>query len=313
MRLFLISSVRLSIILIFSAVTLAAQDSSERKPKKHYIGYGNLITNDLLGDGRDRWRTGSVSSSRIWGADWKGELPEEFYELVEIRIFGEIIAPSDLSGNKGIDRPYVSHVALGMQSHFQHNGLEYSTGIEASVLGKQTGLSDFQTAFHKVVGEQIPSETVLSRQIGNEVLFGPIVEIGETVPSGDRMSIRPFFEGYATAEILARVGADIHFGRGFSGALFVRDPVTGQRYCVIPGKVNQIGFSVGGDVGHVAKSAFFDDTSAPMYNRRLRFRTGVHWVGKHRQLFAGLTWLSKEFHGQPEAQILGSVRLILRF
>ena len=95
----------------FSTVTLAAQDSSERKPKKHYIGYGNLITNDLLGDGRNRWRTGSVSSSRIWGADWKGELPEEFNELVEIRIFGEIIAPSDLIGNKGIDRPYVSHVA----------------------------------------------------------------------------------------------------------------------------------------------------------------------------------------------------------
>ena len=62
-------------------------------------------------------------------------------------------------------------------------------------------------------------------------------------------------------KILARVGADIHFGRGFSGAFFVRDPVTGQRYCVIPGKVNQIGFSVGGDVGHVAKSAFFDEKS----------------------------------------------------
>ena len=313
MRLFLISSVRLSIILIFSAVTLAAQDSSERKPKKHYIGYGNLITNDLLGDGRDRWRTGSVSSSHIWGVDWKGELPEELSKLVEIRMFGEVIAPSDLSGNKGIDRPYVSHVALGMQSHFQHNGLEYSTGIEASVLGKQTGLSDFQTAFHKVVGEHIPSESVLSRQIGNQVLFGPTVEIGETIPNGGRLSIRPFFEGYATAEILARVGADIYFGRGFSGVLFVRDPVTGQRYCVIPGKVNQIGFSVGGDVGHVAKSAFFDDTSAPMYNRRLRFRTGLHWVRKNRQGFAGLTWLSKEFHGQPEAQILGSVRLILKF
>ena len=122
-----------------------------------------------------------------------------------------------------------------MHSHFQHNGLEHSTGIGASVLGKQTGLSDFQTAFHKVVGEHIPSGSVLSRQIGNQVLFGPIVEIGKTIPNGDRMSIRPVFEGYATAEILARVGADVHFGRAFSWSLFVRDPVTGQRYCVIPG------------------------------------------------------------------------------
>ena len=313
MRLFLISAVRLSILLIFSAVTLAAQDFSERKPKKHYIGYGNLITNDLLGDGGDRWRTGSVASSRIWGADWKGELPEEFSELVEIRILGEVIAPSNLSGNNGIDRPFAGHLALGMHSHFQHNGLEYSTGIGASVLGKQTGLGDFQKALHEAVDEHIPSESVLSRQIGNQVLIGPIVEIGETVPNGDRLSIRPFVEGYATAEMLARVGADIHFGSGFSGSLFIRDPVTGQRYCVIPGKVNQMGFSVGGDVGHVAKSAFFDDTSAPMYNQRLRFRTGLHWARKNRQGFAGLTWLSKEFHGQPEAQILGSVRLILKF
>ena len=208
-----------------------------------------MITNDLLGDGRDRWRTGSVSSSRIWGADWKGELPKELSELVEIRIFGEIIAPSDLSGNNGIDRPFVSHLALGMHSHFQHNGLEYSTGIEESFLGKQTGLSDFQTAFHEVVGEHIPSESVLSRQIGNQAQFGPIVEIAETIPDGDRLSIRPFFEGYATAEILAWVDADVHFGRGFSGSIFIRDHVTGQRYCVIPRKVNQMGFSVGCDVG----------------------------------------------------------------
>ena len=74
-----------------------------------------------------------------------------------------------------------------------------------------------------------------------------------------------------------------------------------------------MGFSVGGDVGHFAKSAFFDHTSAPMYNRQLRFRNGLYWVQKNWQLFAGLTWPSKEFRGQPEAQILGTVRLILKF
>ena len=47
-----------------------------------------------------------------------------------------------------------------------------------------------------------------------------------------------------------------------------------------------------------------------------RARAFSYWVAlgaKNRQGFAGLTCLSKEFHGQPEAQILGSVRLILRF
>ena len=106
---------------------------------------------------------------------------------------------------------------VGVHSHFQHNGLEYSTGIGASVLGKQTGLSHFQTALHEAVDEHIPSESVLSRQIGNQVLIGPIVEIADTVPNGDRLTIRPFFEAYATAEMLARAGADVHFGRGFQG------------------------------------------------------------------------------------------------
>ena len=31
------------------------------------IGYGRLITNNFIGDGQDRWRTGSVDSSRVWG------------------------------------------------------------------------------------------------------------------------------------------------------------------------------------------------------------------------------------------------------
>ena len=247
------------------------------------------------------------------GGDWKGGLPKEFSELVEIRILGEIIAPSDLSGNNGIDRPFVSHFGLGVHSHFQRKGLEYSTGIGLSVLGKQTGLSEFQTALHEAIDEHVAADTVLANQIGNQVLFGPTVEVAQTIPDGDRLAIRPFCEAYATAETLARVGADVHFGRGFSGSLFIRDPVTGQRYPVISDYENQLGFSVGGDISHVAKSAFFDGTSSPMYNRRLRVRTGLHWGQKTKQGFAGLTWLSKEFHGQPEAQILGSIRLVLRF
>ena len=30
-----------------------------------YLGYGRLVTNDLLGDGKDRWRTGSVSAFQV--------------------------------------------------------------------------------------------------------------------------------------------------------------------------------------------------------------------------------------------------------
>ena len=29
------------------------------------IGYGRLITNDFIGDGKDRWRSGAVAQSRL--------------------------------------------------------------------------------------------------------------------------------------------------------------------------------------------------------------------------------------------------------
>ena len=38
------------------------------------LGWGRLLTNDLLGDGRDRWRTGSYTLSRVRGPAWGGSL-----------------------------------------------------------------------------------------------------------------------------------------------------------------------------------------------------------------------------------------------
>ena len=313
MKLLFVLALGLSLLLGFSTEQLAAEDLAEDKQKKHYIGYGRLITNDVFGDGKDRWRTGSFSSSRIWGPKWLGQLPHEFTEVIEVRFLGEIIAPSDLSGKGGIDRPFVGHLGFGLHSHFQRKGLEYSVGVGASVLGKQTGLDKFQSDFHKALNEKVASELVLSSQIGDQVLFGPLAEVAKTVPGGDEVHIRPFFEAYSTAETLARLGADIYFGNGFSNSLYIRDQVTGQRYRTIGASEEKFGFSIGGDIGHVSKSAFFDGAESTMLHRRLRFRTGLHWGQNSKQGFAGLTWLSKEFSGQPEGQILGSVRLILKF
>jgi len=49
--------------------------------KRQRIGYGRLTTNDLIGDGEDRWRTGSITTSRIYGYDWNGVAPAQFGEL----------------------------------------------------------------------------------------------------------------------------------------------------------------------------------------------------------------------------------------
>jgi hypothetical protein len=39
------------------------------------LGYGRIVNNDLVGDGEDRWQTGSVTTSRVWGPGWYGALP----------------------------------------------------------------------------------------------------------------------------------------------------------------------------------------------------------------------------------------------
>lgn len=40
------------------------------------LGWGRLLNNDALGDGKDRWRTGSYVLSRVRGPSWTGALPE---------------------------------------------------------------------------------------------------------------------------------------------------------------------------------------------------------------------------------------------
>ena len=135
------------------------------KVKTKLLEYGLLFTNDFFGDGRDRWRTGSLVSSRVFGRPemtrtWR---PREV--LNELRLFSQIIAPSDLSRNpdrsdagekaglmEDIDRSYVGHLSIGLHRHFQAGGLVYNFGVDASLLGPQTGLMGLQQTVHSELG-----------------------------------------------------------------------------------------------------------------------------------------------------------------
>lgn len=298
---------------LFFSMSQAFADSKDDNQHKQYLGHGRLFTNDFLGDGKDRWRTGSLSSSFAWGSVWKGQLPNQYAELFEVQVLSEIIAPSDLSGKRGIDRPFAGHLQFGILNHFERAGIGYSLGAGVSVLGEKTGLDDFQIAVHKALGEKLAADDVRNSQVKNQLRIGPLFELSKSVSENHNVLIRPFFAAHSTAETLVRVGTDVYFGTGFSNALYSRDQVTGQRYHITGIAQETLGFSIGGDISQVAHSAFFDGSETPMNKRRLRFRTGLHWGHKTKQGFAGLTWLSKEFSGQPEGQILGSVRLILRF
>lgn len=294
---------------IFSlfATLSAAQERS-------YLGYGRLITNDSLSTFQDRWRTGSVASSRVIGRGWSGELPAQPFDLLEFRLGGQIITPGNILHPSSKDRPYVGAFHLGVHTHFERKSFEYSLGVDATLIGPQTGMFDLQTALHDALGFAPPSQKLKKDQLQNARYFGLTGEVGREFKLSDRAVLRPFAEGLWGPEDVFRIGADLHVGSVGQGELLVRDPVTGHRYRVI--KHNEPGFSfvVGGDWSYVSDSVYLpNDRAAQLRHDQYRLRIGTHWQGETSALFYGLTWLSEEFDSQPEGQLVGSIRLNIRF
>ena len=179
-----------------------------RKP----LGYGRLTSNDLIGDGRDRWRTGSVTMSRVWGYEWNGEAPARLGELLELRTQGQIIAPVDLRNVNPADRPYAGALSLGLHSYSTVRGVEYALGADLVVIGPQTGLANLQKSLHKVFGAPAPSDSMLALQIANSFRPTLVGEVGRTFRLGAASSLRPFAEARAGDETLIRIGADFTLG-----------------------------------------------------------------------------------------------------
>jgi hypothetical protein len=278
------------------------------------LGFGYLLTNDFIGDGQDRWRTGSVASSRVWGRGWDGALPTGFGQLIELRLGAEIIAPDNLETPAPSDRPYAGAVSVGVHSHFQAQGLDMSVGGDLVVVGPSTGLDSFHGALHDAFGGPKVSDATRSAQIDNGIYPTLVVEAGRSYDFGSH-TLRPFVEGRAGAETLVRAGFDMHWGGLDSAALMVRDPVSGQQYRAIDGGAAGLGFVLGADVAHVADSVFLPrDRGYALRDARLRARAGVEWRGENGGgVFYGLSYLGQEFEGQGEGQFIGSFHAQFRF
>lgn len=278
------------------------------------LGYGYLLTNDFIGDGQDRWRTGSIASSRVWGRDWNGALPAGFGDLIELRLGAEIIAPDNLEAPDPADRPYAGALSVGLHSHFQTRGLDLSLGGDLVFVGPSTGLDGFHNALHSAVGGPDISDAARDGQIGNGIHPTVVVEAARSFAVGDSV-LRPFVEGRAGAETLVRAGFDMRWGGLEQGGLLVRDPVSGQQYRAINGDATGLGFVLGADVAHVADSVFLpEDRGYDLRDTRVRARAGVEWRNENGGgVFYGLSYLGEEFEGQGEGQLVGSFRAHFRF
>ncbi|WP_323780821.1 lipid A-modifier LpxR family protein [Thalassovita sp.] len=278
------------------------------------LGYGRLITNDFIGDTQDRWHSGSVASSRIYGYSWDGALPEKFGELLEFRINGEIIAPDNLVSPAAGDRPYAGSLSFGLHTHYQRRETDISMGMDMVLTGPMTGLDDFQGALHDALGVDSASAATLSGQIGNGVHPTFVMELGRDYALGQGATLRPFLETRVGVETLLRAGADVTIGQIGRGELLVRDPVSGQRYRTMQNSDAGYTFVLGGDIAKVTDSIYLPTSRGfTLTDSRQRLRAGVHWQGENSSGFYGLTWLGEEFLGQGEGQLIGSVRLNLNF
>lgn len=277
------------------------------------LGHGRLVTNDLIGDTRDRWQTGSLASSRVVGHGWNGFLPDRPFDLLEYRLGGQVVTPADLRNPDKDDRPFAGVWSLGLHTHFAKGAMEFAVGGDLVVTGPQTGLDDLHTAIHDAIGIKPASPSVLDDQIENGFHPTFVGEAGHQVALGTAI-LRPFTELRWGAETLARIGADFTLGPVGQGELLVRDPITGQRYRTIYEHNPGASFVMGGDFAWVDSSVLLpEDRGYTAESTRTRLRAGVHWQGDQNSTFYGVTWLSEEFEGQPEGQWVGSLRLKVKF
>jgi len=278
------------------------------------LGYGRLISNDFIGDLKDRGQTGSYVSSRIFGKSWNGNVPERAGEVLEFRLQADIKAPDNLVTPFAGDRPFAGSVSLGLHTHYQHAGFDISYGGELVIVGPQTRLDQFQTALHDGLGVAPLSATTRANQIANKTYPGAVVEFGRSFDIGSRSQLRPFFEGRVGVENLLRAGMDLEIGRLTRSDLMIRDGITGQRYRTITSGGAGLSFVVGVDTAFVGESAYLPASlGLTLSDRRDRARAGVHWQRKNSHGFFGVTYLGREFTTQADEQVVGSIRLGLKF
>ena len=294
------------------ALLFLPQDAAAQTRER--IGYGRLITNDDLADGQDRWRSGSFASSRIWGNGWGGVLPQRPGEILELRLGAEIISPENLVNRAPDDRPYAGALSAGLHTHFMRGGAEIALGADLVFLGPQTRLDRLQGAFHDLVNVSKASAQTRATQVGNAIHPTLVAEAGREVFLQGNTTLRPFVEARAGVETLVRAGVDMTIGNLGQGDLLIRDSTSGHRYRTMPDAGDGVAFVLGADLASVADSAFLPSSSGVLpRDTRGRLRAGVHWQGGPATLFYGLTYLGKEFQGQDEGQVIGSVRIDINF
>ena len=296
-------------LVVLSMHVSAAQAEEGRQT----LGIARLFTNDTIADRQDRWRTGGYGISAFRGEAWTGRLPSQPFEVMEYRFRGEAMAPDNLANPAPGDRLYAGTWWIGAHTHFDWQGFEVTAGADIAVTGEQSGIRRLQSGIHDWLS--MPRMDVENYQVENGVYLHGTVELARSLRWGGG-EFRPFVELQGGVETLARAGFDVTLGALGDGGLRARDPITGQRIAGIVGDDAAGGWSgvFGADFAHVDSSVFLPaDRGFQVEDSRTRVRAGVNYGFGESNIFYGVTWMSEEFVGQDEGQLVGSLSLDIRF
>lgn len=285
------------------------------------VGRVSAFSNDYLGDGHDRWRTGAYFTSYITSHTKGNFFDNPTWFAREFRIRSEIIAPSNLGASaKNIDRHFVGMIGTGIFFHRKKNKVESKYGFELVFTGPMTGLLKAQSIAHKPLTFEPVSKYVIDSQHPNRIYSNFSYSLARPFQVGSKnkigVSIRPFVRFDIGVESFARIGADIIIGKGMRYNFFVRDPVTGN---LMTGQKSfksglRLGVLFGGDVSYMATSAYFNSNRGEeMIAIRHRFRVGVQLEVSNLNIFFGITKFSKEFKKQKTGQSVGSIEIRIRY
>lgn len=274
------------------------------------LGWSLAISNDSIGEFKDRWQSSSVQAGIVFGEDWQGQAPSGFGDLLEFRFRTDLLTPADLDDPDPEDRRHAGVLAFGLHSHMTHGGYETRVGADLVIVGKQTGLLDVQEELHNVLGFTIPE--LDDFQIEDQEQIDLSGEVARSFTVG-RAVVRPFAEAQIGTEDLVRVGADITWGPMTQEALLLRSVTTGQRTPAILGE-GGLSWTLGADIAWVEDSIYLPESLGyELTDTRQRVRAGAHYKRGRYDVFYGITYLSEEFKAQPEGQFVGTFQARIEF
>lgn len=347
-----VAPLALTALLLVSTTALAgdAVEGWRWQSEQTELNAEGIVWNDYLGDGQDRWKSGGVTQSftfpeRIfdtnpWTPWFKGRASG-----IEVQARAVVVSPDntavpaapsdpDVAARPTGDRPYAQYFGLGgyLRSDKRPrpvgaNGttleVEDRLGAEIGWIGEPLFLFDVQDAVHDALG-MAPTEASEGNSVGSGVLLNAegrrTWRVHRCTGTTD-VQVAPYVDVSAgMRQNDVRAGADLIWGRDLSVRSWNMDPATGA---MIPGSTRSAdgldwAIYAGGDVGYVASDALLGGNglggpSVDPEPLQVRLRAGAVAGTGRFQLHYGVAWLSPEFHGQDEGQLIGAISVKLPF